>query len=93
MGPFARIWRTYQDECAIFDAEMIEDWRDGLNILLIFARLFSAVVSTFVVQTSQNLQPDYGKVSASLLFELVIIQRAMANGTSLTFSFFPLMKA
>ncbi|KAK0216157.1 hypothetical protein IW262DRAFT_1277049, partial [Armillaria fumosa] len=87
MGLFARIWRTYLDECAIFDAEMIEDWRDGLDVLLIFARclagLFSAVVSTFVVQTSQNLQPDYGEVSASLLFELVSIQRAMANGTSL----------
>ncbi|KAK0200825.1 hypothetical protein DFS33DRAFT_1265535, partial [Desarmillaria ectypa] len=82
MGPFARIWRTYLDECAIFDAEMVEDWRDGLDVLLIFAGLFSAVVSTFVVQTSQNLQIDYGEVSASLLFELVSVQRAMADGAS-----------
>ncbi|KAK0480458.1 hypothetical protein EDD18DRAFT_1322417 [Armillaria luteobubalina] len=80
MGLFARIWRIYLDECAIFDAEMIEDWRDGLDVLLIFAGLFSAVVSTFVVQTSQNLQLDFGEVSASLLFELVSIQRAMADG-------------
>ncbi|PBK69561.1 hypothetical protein ARMSODRAFT_864895, partial [Armillaria solidipes] len=86
MGLFARIWRTYLDECALFDAEMVEDWRDGLDVLLIFWRcfagLFSAVVSTFVVQTSQNLQINYGEVSASLLFELVNVQRAMANGTS-----------
>ncbi|KAK0440909.1 uncharacterized protein EV420DRAFT_1216760, partial [Desarmillaria tabescens] len=82
MGPFARIWRTYLDECAIFDAEMVEDWRDGLDVLLIFAGLFSAVVSTFVVQTSQNLQIDYSEVSAVLLFEIVAVQRAMANGTS-----------
>ncbi|KAK0431922.1 hypothetical protein EV421DRAFT_132981 [Armillaria borealis] len=82
MGLFARIWRIYLDECAIFDAEMVEDWRDGLDVLLIFAGLFSAVVSTFVVQTSQNLQIDYSEVSASLLFELVSVQRAMANGAS-----------
>ncbi|KAK0216185.1 hypothetical protein IW262DRAFT_1253105, partial [Armillaria fumosa] len=82
MGLFARIWKTYLDECAIFDAEMVEDWRDGLDVLLIFAGLFSAVVSTFVVQASQNLRPDFGEVSAFLLFELVNIQRAMANGTS-----------
>ncbi|PBK69563.1 hypothetical protein ARMSODRAFT_936163, partial [Armillaria solidipes] len=82
MGLFARIWRIYLDECAIFDAEMVEDWRDVLDVLLIFAGLFSAVVSTFVVQTSQNLQIDYSEVSASLLFELVNVQRAMANGTS-----------
>ncbi len=40
MGLFARIWRIYLDECAIFDAEMIEDWRDGLDVLLIFVRCF-----------------------------------------------------
>ncbi|KAK0436758.1 hypothetical protein EV421DRAFT_2086466 [Armillaria borealis] len=82
MGLFARIWRIYLDECAIFDAEMVEDWRDGLDVLLIFAGLFSAVVSNFIVQRSQKLQIDYGEVSASLLFELVNVQHAMANGAS-----------
>ncbi|KAK0459337.1 uncharacterized protein EV420DRAFT_1642306 [Desarmillaria tabescens] len=47
------------------------------------AGLFSAVVTTFVSQTSQSLQADYTQVSASLLFEMVLIQRALANGSSL----------
>ncbi|KAK0436780.1 hypothetical protein EV421DRAFT_1715721, partial [Armillaria borealis] len=79
LGPFARFWRTYLDECAVFDAEMIEDWRDRLDVLLVFAGLFSAVVTTFVVQTSQSLQVDNSQVTASLLYELINIQRATAN--------------
>ncbi|KAK0469874.1 uncharacterized protein EV420DRAFT_1249732, partial [Desarmillaria tabescens] len=80
MGPFARIWRIFLDECTRFDSDMVDDWRDRLDVLLVFAGLFSAVVSTFVVQTSQNLQANYGQVSASFLFELINIQRAIANG-------------
>ncbi len=39
------------------------------------------MVTTFVIQTSQNLQVDYGQVTATLLFELIDVQRAAANGT------------
>ncbi|SJL16763.1 uncharacterized protein ARMOST_20292 [Armillaria ostoyae] len=81
LGPLARVWRTYLEECGAFDIEMLEGWRDGLDVLLIFAGLFSAVVTTFVVQTSQSLQVDYGQVTATLLFELIDVQRAAANGT------------
>ncbi len=45
------------------------------------AGLFSAVVTTFVVQTSQSLQPDYAAMSASLLYESILVQRAIANGS------------
>ncbi|KAK0431257.1 hypothetical protein EV421DRAFT_1720691, partial [Armillaria borealis] len=81
LGPLARVWRTYLEECGAFDIEMLEGWRDGLDVLLVFAGLFSAVVTTFVVQTSQNLQVDYSQVTATLLFELIDVQRAAANGT------------
>ncbi|KAK0457161.1 uncharacterized protein EV420DRAFT_542980 [Desarmillaria tabescens] len=81
LGPAARVWRTYLEECAGFDIEMVEGWRDGLDVLLVFAGLFSAVVTTFVAQTSQSLQVDYGQVTASLLFELIDVQRATANGS------------
>ncbi|PBK80953.1 hypothetical protein ARMGADRAFT_817135 [Armillaria gallica] len=81
MGPLARVWRTYLEECSAVDIEMLEGWRDGLDVLLVFAGLFSAVVTTFVIQTSQNLQVDYGQVTATLLFELIDVQRAAANGS------------
>ncbi|KAK0471184.1 hypothetical protein EDD18DRAFT_1119681, partial [Armillaria luteobubalina] len=81
LGPTARVWRTYLEECTAFDLEMIEGWRDGLDVLLVFAGLFSAVVTTFVAQTSQSLQVDYGQVTATLLLELIDVQRAAANGS------------
>ncbi|KAF8915537.1 hypothetical protein CPB85DRAFT_412083 [Mucidula mucida] len=55
MGPRARIWKIFWDECTKYDSDMVEDWRDGLDVLLVFAGLFSAVVSTFVAQTCQSI--------------------------------------
>ncbi|KAK0458598.1 uncharacterized protein EV420DRAFT_1270391 [Desarmillaria tabescens] len=81
-APNARVWRTYEDERKIHDASMVEESRDNVDVLLVFAGLFSAVVTTFVSQTYQNLQADYTAMSASLLFELVLVQRAIANGSS-----------
>ncbi len=42
-------------------------------------------MTTFVVQTSQSLQPDYAAISASLLYKSVLVQRAIANGSSVSF--------
>ncbi|KAL1699144.1 hypothetical protein EV121DRAFT_172046, partial [Schizophyllum commune] len=67
-GENARVWRVYLEESGQFDDEMIRELRDMLDVHLVFAALFSAVVSTFV--------PDYGRVSASLLLELVALHRA-----------------
>ncbi|KAK0239835.1 hypothetical protein EDD85DRAFT_1021202 [Armillaria nabsnona] len=83
LGANARVFRTYLDERAIYDANMVEESRDGVDVLLVFAGLFSAVVTTFLAQTSQSLQADYSEMSANLLFEMINIQRAIANGTSL----------
>ncbi|PBK83737.1 hypothetical protein ARMGADRAFT_885586, partial [Armillaria gallica] len=77
-----RVWRTHEDESRIHDTNMVEESRDNVDVLLVFAGLFSAVVTTFVVQTSQSLQPDYAAMSASLLYESVLVQRAIANGSS-----------
>ncbi|PBK78433.1 hypothetical protein ARMSODRAFT_1011012 [Armillaria solidipes] len=83
LGSLARVFRTYIDERAIYDANMVEESRDGVDVLLVFAGLFSAVVTTFVAQTSQSLQADYTEMSANLLFEMINIQRAIASGASL----------
>ncbi len=66
MGPSARVFQTYLDERAIFDANMIGESRDSVDILFVFVRypscdslhadnFYSAVVVTFVIQTSQSL--------------------------------------
>ncbi|KAK0232735.1 hypothetical protein IW262DRAFT_1259543 [Armillaria fumosa] len=84
-APNARVWRIYVDESTNYDVRMAGGSRDSVDVLLVFfqADLFSAVVTTFVAQTSQSLQADYTQVSAALLFEMVLIQHALANGSSL----------
>ncbi|KAK0472737.1 hypothetical protein IW261DRAFT_1343205, partial [Armillaria novae-zelandiae] len=71
MSDNARIWPIYLEEAADFDANMLAEWRDTIDALLVFAGLFSAVLTTFVVQTSQRMQPDYNKASMLLLFEIL----------------------
>ncbi|KAJ7683736.1 hypothetical protein B0H14DRAFT_2422323, partial [Mycena olivaceomarginata] len=80
--PDARVWLVYNEESAMFDNDMIVESGDNLDILLVFAGLFSAVLTTFVAQTSQALSLNNSAVSNSILLELVALQRAQANGTS-----------
>ncbi|KAJ3768966.1 hypothetical protein FB446DRAFT_791845 [Lentinula raphanica] len=75
----ARVWWVYLDEATAFDNDMVSELGDSLDILLVFAGLFSAVVTTFVVQTSQALSVDYATVSASYLGEISAILRANGN--------------
>ncbi|KAK0231796.1 hypothetical protein EDD85DRAFT_775223, partial [Armillaria nabsnona] len=90
MSSNGRFWLTYVDEALIFDEEMVEIYNDDINVLLVFAGLFSAVVSAFVIQSAQSLQPDNTAVSASLLIELVGYQRAASDTSSIPLSpFYP----
>ncbi|PBK62047.1 hypothetical protein ARMSODRAFT_852668, partial [Armillaria solidipes] len=82
-GPTSSVWRAYLHEGIINDSDTLRNKRGEVNILLVFARLFSAVVSNFITTSSDNLQPDYQKMSAFLLFDQVNIQRGLANGISL----------
>ncbi|PBK88293.1 hypothetical protein ARMGADRAFT_937394 [Armillaria gallica] len=82
MSENARIWPIYNEEAADFDANMLAEWRDTIDVLLVFAGLFSAVLTTFVVQTSQNMQPDYNQASAILLLE--ILKATVSNGSQIS---------
>ncbi|KAF9004450.1 hypothetical protein BDZ89DRAFT_1095711 [Hymenopellis radicata] len=81
-APNARVWRTYGEEAAAFDAVFVGQARDGLDVMLVFAGLFSAVVTSFLVQVSQSLQADYTAMSAILLHDLVAVQLSIAEGAS-----------
>ncbi|KAF8990491.1 hypothetical protein BDZ89DRAFT_974292, partial [Hymenopellis radicata] len=79
-APNARVYRVYVEEAAAFDGNMVGQSRDGLDVMLVFAGLFSAVVTSFLVQVSQNLQADFSQMSALLLHDLLVVQLAMADG-------------
>ncbi|KAH8825246.1 hypothetical protein DL96DRAFT_172843 [Flagelloscypha sp. PMI_526] len=83
-GQSARVWKTYLDEAESYDDDMLKGFQDTINSLLVLAALFSAVVTTFVIETSQLLRTDYGQVTATLLYEQVQLLRANGNATLLS---------
>ncbi|KAK0485527.1 hypothetical protein EDD18DRAFT_1047731, partial [Armillaria luteobubalina] len=80
-GPTSSIWHAYLDESWDYDTNMVAEQRGEVNVLLV--GLFSAIVSSFITTLLTQLQPDYQKMSALLLFDQVNIQLMLANGTSL----------
>ncbi|KAF8869092.1 hypothetical protein CPB85DRAFT_863149 [Mucidula mucida] len=39
MSATGRVWKSYMDESTKFDVDMVENWRDGLDMLLVFVSL------------------------------------------------------
>ncbi|KZV89523.1 hypothetical protein EXIGLDRAFT_677978, partial [Exidia glandulosa HHB12029] len=68
----ARVWRVYRDEATLYDKSMLNGWNKTLDILLIFAGLFSAVVTAFVIESYQQLQPDLEEYIAEALYASLV---------------------
>ncbi|EJF59012.1 hypothetical protein DICSQDRAFT_44631, partial [Dichomitus squalens LYAD-421 SS1] len=56
--PDVDIWPLYLQHALAQDKETIQAWDSDLDSILIFAALFSAVLTTLVVETYKNLQPE-----------------------------------
>ncbi|KAG8922633.1 hypothetical protein FRC02_011735, partial [Tulasnella sp. 418] len=69
-----RFWQTYVSESGKFDKELIESWNDNLDSLLLFAALFSAINTAFIVESYKRLLPD-GVDSTNSLLRLMLQHR------------------
>ncbi|EJD40713.1 hypothetical protein AURDEDRAFT_170127 [Auricularia subglabra TFB-10046 SS5] len=58
---------------------MLSGWNKTLDILLIFAGVFSAVATTFIVDSNGQLRPDWNQYSANLLYAALSAQAAAGN--------------
>ncbi|TDL19759.1 hypothetical protein BD410DRAFT_404606 [Rickenella mellea] len=74
----AKIWGPYLVLSDKFDKDLVHNWRDDMDSLLIFAALFSASVTAFVIESYKNLSQDPSEVTVSVLLQ---ISRQLANGT------------
>ncbi|KAJ7144407.1 hypothetical protein C8R44DRAFT_570449, partial [Mycena epipterygia] len=64
-------WTTYKKLADEFDKEFQSKYGDDLNSALIFAGLFSAVSSAFIIQIQPEFQPDPNATAVALLAMLV----------------------
>ncbi|KAJ7229352.1 hypothetical protein C8J57DRAFT_1092604, partial [Mycena rebaudengoi] len=56
--PAADIWRLYLKETEAEDMELAQLWQIGLDQLLIFAGLFGAILTAFLIESRKDLKAD-----------------------------------
>lgn len=71
-------WEVYNSRAMTIDGELIKDWNDSLNTLLIFAALYSAVLTAFIIESMRLLQEDPAIVTRDVL---LAISNQLANNT------------
>ncbi|TDL27817.1 hypothetical protein BD410DRAFT_835110 [Rickenella mellea] len=77
----SKIWLPYLELAEKYDKDLVHNWRDDMDSLLIFAALFSASVTAFVIESYNSLVQDPGEVTISVLLQ---ISQQIANGTLAT---------
>ncbi|CAK5263436.1 unnamed protein product [Mycena citricolor] len=84
------LWGVYISEAESYDRGLIDGWRSEMDGLLIFAGLFSGVITTFIIDSYKTLNPDSGSQTVVLLTQAVALlgqislQLAnMNNGTAM----------
>ncbi|CAE6469843.1 unnamed protein product, partial [Rhizoctonia solani] len=75
LNPNACIWRLYAEEAKEYDTEVTHERNENLNNMLLFATLFSAIVTAFVIESTSLLEQDSSEISNQLLLALVQSQQ------------------
>ncbi|EJD49959.1 hypothetical protein AURDEDRAFT_20414, partial [Auricularia subglabra TFB-10046 SS5] len=74
-------WQNCYKAVERHDKDLCQAYREQIDTLLVFAGLFSAVVTAFAVESYQWLQDDPADTSALLLRDLVFLVAANSNQT------------
>ncbi|KDN47711.1 hypothetical protein RSAG8_03501, partial [Rhizoctonia solani AG-8 WAC10335] len=79
LGQDARVWKTYVKEADKFDTEQVEGWNRSLDVTLIFAALFTAICTAFVIDSAKSLKEDTAETAARRLDQIASILLVVAN--------------
>ncbi|KAI0296963.1 hypothetical protein B0F90DRAFT_1617219, partial [Multifurca ochricompacta] len=85
-------WSVYVQEAESHDKALVETWKDDMEGIIIFAGLYSASLTAFLVESYKTLSPDpitmnvyYTKQSVALLAQ--ISAQLAANGSPVPSAF------
>lgn len=89
--PSARIWSVYMKEAIPHDKALIESWSKDMDGILIFAGLFSAIITAFIIESYNGLMPDPNEPTIALLQQIAqhLGGSTSENQTSTTTVFTP----
>ncbi|KAG9120222.1 hypothetical protein FRC07_004367 [Ceratobasidium sp. 392] len=66
----AELLTDYVREAKDFDEDMVDGWNRSLDVTLVFASLFSAIVTAFVLESAKQLEPDKADQTVEILREI-----------------------
>ncbi|KAF7352095.1 hypothetical protein MVEN_01172300 [Mycena venus] len=78
----AKLWTVYVSEAEKYDRSLVESWKSDMEGLLIFAALFSAILTAFLIESYKSLSPDSGDLTVLLLAQISQQLAASTNGTT-----------
>ncbi|KAJ7657231.1 hypothetical protein DFH06DRAFT_459363 [Mycena polygramma] len=78
----AKLWAVYVSEAEKYDRGLVESWKSDMEGMLIFAGLFSASLTAFLIESYKTLNPDSGDTTVLLLAQISQQLAASANGTT-----------
>ncbi|CAE6496528.1 unnamed protein product [Rhizoctonia solani] len=80
LAPDATIWSVYLEEAQEYDQELVQGRLRSLDTLLLFAALFSAILTAFLIESKDLLQQNSGDASAALLLTIAQSQQRIELG-------------
>ncbi|KAJ7601185.1 hypothetical protein C8J56DRAFT_28082 [Mycena floridula] len=72
------VFTSYIREAKAYDEAMVARWRIAMEGILLFAALFSAVVTAFIIESYKLLSPDPANLTLLILYQ---ISQQLANGS------------
>ncbi|KAJ6527156.1 hypothetical protein B0H19DRAFT_899754, partial [Mycena capillaripes] len=74
-------WAVYVSEAEKYDKALVESWKSDMDGLLIFAALFSAILTAFIIESYKTLNSDSGDQTVQLLVQISQQLAASVNGS------------
>ncbi|KAJ7840146.1 hypothetical protein B0H13DRAFT_2677043 [Mycena leptocephala] len=78
----SQLWAVYVSEAEKYDKSLVESWKSDMEGMLIFAGLFSASLTAFIIESYKTLIPDSGDSTVRLLSKISQQFAAAANGST-----------
>ncbi|KAJ7111299.1 hypothetical protein C8R44DRAFT_742424 [Mycena epipterygia] len=82
----AKLWAVYISEAENYDKALVDSWKSDMEGLLIFAGLFSASLTAFLVESYKTLTPDQGTITIAVLAQISRQLDARFNASSVDVS-------
>ncbi|KAF8598583.1 hypothetical protein BDV93DRAFT_418139, partial [Ceratobasidium sp. AG-I] len=70
LTPEATIWKLYVAEAEESDRELVEREHRNIDVMLVFAALFSAILTAFLLDSKDLMQPDPADTTNMLLVRI-----------------------